>query len=105
MVGGLENGGISPDLRFRRATSSGKETHHVPFVLADANLAANIHGEGPGCAGPDDDFVAARFERSALNDLHTISHGHGRFADAAERNVRIGASRAFGKIDDDEELG
>ena len=70
VIGRLQNGGIRPNLRFRRTAAAGENAHDLPVVLPHANLAAQVQsGEGPRGARSHNHLVAARLEVPAFDEL------------------------------------
>src|SRR5437667_387557 len=80
VAGGLEDGGVGPDFRFRRPAAAGEFADDVPVVLPDANLLAHVQPrERPRRAGADDHFIAPGLEIAALDDSDIAAHRKRRF--------------------------
>src|SRR5205823_4402559 len=103
MIRGLKHCGIGPDFRFGRTAATRKNADDFPIVLADADFFSYVEaGERSGRARSSDDFVAAGFPFSALNDFDVLAHCERLLSNAAKGNVRIRAGGTLGKVDDDE---
>ena len=74
-------------------------------------MTADLHGASdfqacdlPGGAHPDDDFILSPFKHAPVHDLQPVAHFERRGLHAAQRDIHIGAGRAFREIDDDKQL-
>src|SRR4029079_11369966 len=78
LVGRLDHGAITPDLRLREAAVRGEDADDFPGVFADLEFLAHVETvENGGGARADDHFIPAGFEAAAFDHLDIASHIEG----------------------------